>query len=172
MIWIQNLRKFVELTKRWNFWLFAIISKKISPFSVWKKYILQNILNIQCFSFCFIRNWRTYAIQGKNVNKYPPIAKFFSELYGSLRINLMQHLLTDVFPLHKIYHLWDTLKLGNSSFPLCIGVAILQQLRDQLLSFGFNECILLFSDMPGMKWAWKGDVINWHLWAILAFATL
>jgi TBC domain-containing protein kinase-like protein len=55
----------------------------------------------------------------------------------------------DVFPLHKIFHLWDTLLLGNSSFPLCIGVAILQQLRDQLLTFGFNECILLFSDMPG-----------------------
>ncbi|KAL5012862.1 hypothetical protein ScPMuIL_011413 [Solemya velum] len=53
-----------------------------------------------------------------------------------------------VFPLHKIVHLWDTLLLGNSSFPLCIGVAILQQLRDRLLSFGFNECILLFSDMP------------------------
>lgn len=53
-----------------------------------------------------------------------------------------------VFPLHKIVHLWDTLLLGNSSFPLCIGVAILQQFRDRLLSFGFNECILLFSDMP------------------------
>ncbi|XP_071087688.1 TBC domain-containing protein kinase-like protein [Haliotis cracherodii] len=53
-----------------------------------------------------------------------------------------------VFPLHKIMHLWDTLLLGNSSLPLCIGVAILQQLRDRLLSFGFNECILLFSDMP------------------------
>ncbi|XP_076446642.1 TBC domain-containing protein kinase-like protein [Babylonia areolata] len=53
-----------------------------------------------------------------------------------------------VFPMHKIVHLWDTLLLGNSSFPLCIGVAILQQLRDRLLSFGFNECILLFSDMP------------------------
>ena len=56
---------------------------------------------------------------------------------------------TDVFPLKKIFHLWDSLLLGNSSYPLCIGVAILEQLRDQLLSFGFNECILLFSDMPG-----------------------
>lgn len=61
------------------------------------------------------------------------------------------HPFSDVFPLHKIVHLWDTLLLGNSSFPFCIGVAILQQLRDRLLSFGFNECILLFSDMPG-KW--------------------
>uniref|UniRef100_A0A8C8HV23 TBC domain-containing protein kinase-like protein n=1 Tax=Oncorhynchus tshawytscha TaxID=74940 RepID=A0A8C8HV23_ONCTS len=54
----------------------------------------------------------------------------------------------DVFPLHKIFHLWDTLLLGNSSFPFCIGVAILQQLRDRLLANGFNECILLFSDLP------------------------
>ncbi|XP_064636191.1 TBC domain-containing protein kinase-like protein [Lineus longissimus] len=55
-----------------------------------------------------------------------------------------------VFPLHKIFHLWDKLLLGNSSFPLCIGVAILLQLKEQhnLLSHGFNECILLFSDMP------------------------
>lgn len=58
---------------------------------------------------------------------------------------------TDVFPLHKIFHLWDTLLLGNSSFPFCIGVAILQQLRDRLLANGFNECILLFSDLPGEK---------------------
>ena len=57
---------------------------------------------------------------------------------------------SDVFPLKKIFHLWDSLLLGNSSYPLCIGVAILEQLRDQLLSFGFNECILLFSDMPGI----------------------
>ncbi|XP_053401999.1 TBC domain-containing protein kinase-like protein [Mercenaria mercenaria] len=53
-----------------------------------------------------------------------------------------------VFPLNKIVHLWDTLLLGNSSFPLCIGVAILKQFHDRLLSYGFNECILLFSDMP------------------------
>lgn len=57
----------------------------------------------------------------------------------------------DVFPLHKIFHLWDTLLLGNSSFPFCIGVAILQQLRDRLLANGFNECILLFSDLPGIE---------------------
>ncbi|EFX79257.1 hypothetical protein DAPPUDRAFT_128574 [Daphnia pulex] len=53
-----------------------------------------------------------------------------------------------VFPLHKIFHLWDKLLLGNSSFPLCIGLAVLQQLRESLLESGFNECILLFSDMP------------------------
>ncbi|KAK7601179.1 hypothetical protein V9T40_008620 [Parthenolecanium corni] len=53
-----------------------------------------------------------------------------------------------VFPLHKIFHLWDKLLLGDSSYPLFIGLAVLQQLRDTLLSSGFNECILLFSDLP------------------------
>ncbi|XP_043516498.1 TBC domain-containing protein kinase-like protein isoform X2 [Frieseomelitta varia] len=54
----------------------------------------------------------------------------------------------DVFPLHKILHLWDKLLLGDSSFPLLVGLAILKQLRDSLLTSGFNECILLFSDLP------------------------
>lgn len=53
-----------------------------------------------------------------------------------------------VFPLHKILHLWDKLLLGDSSFPLLVGLAILKQLRDFLLTSGFNECILLFSDLP------------------------
>ncbi|XP_063979758.1 TBC domain-containing protein kinase-like protein isoform X2 [Diachasmimorpha longicaudata] len=53
-----------------------------------------------------------------------------------------------VFPLHKILHLWDKLLLGDSSFPLMVGLAILKQLRDFLLVSGFNECILLFSDLP------------------------
>ncbi|XP_076665242.1 TBC domain-containing protein kinase-like protein [Andrena cerasifolii] len=53
-----------------------------------------------------------------------------------------------VFPLHKILHLWDKLLLGDSSFPLLVGLTILKQLRDSLLTSGFNECILLFSDLP------------------------
>ena len=56
---------------------------------------------------------------------------------------------TDILPLNKIFHLWDTLLLGDASFPLCVGVAILQQLKENLLTYGFNECILTFSDMPG-----------------------
>ena len=67
-----------------------------------------------------------------------------------LKSHLIFFCLSDVFPLHKIVHLWDTLLLGNSSFPLCIGVAILSQFQDRLLQFGFNECILLFTDMPGI----------------------
>lgn len=38
--------------------------------------------------------------------------------------------------------------LGDNSYPLYIGIAILKQLKSTLLSSGFNECILLFSDLP------------------------
>ncbi|NP_001087131.1 TBC1 domain containing kinase L homeolog [Xenopus laevis] len=70
---------------------------------------------------------------------------FIPDLYA---IPWFLTMFTHVFPLHKIFHLWDTLLLGNASFPFCIGVAILQQLRVRLLANGFNECILLFSDLP------------------------
>lgn len=70
---------------------------------------------------------------------------FIPELYS---IPWFLTMFTHVFPLHKIVHLWDTLLLGNSSFPLCVGVAILKQLKSQLMEFDFNECILMFSDLP------------------------
>lgn len=38
--------------------------------------------------------------------------------------------------------------LGDNSYPLYIGISILKQLKSTLLSSGFNECILLFSDLP------------------------
>lgn len=61
---------------------------------------------------------------------------------------LIFFIVADVFPLHKIMHLWDKLMLGDSSYPLFIGISILKQLKSTLLSSGFNECILLFSDLP------------------------
>ncbi|XP_072385061.1 TBC domain-containing protein kinase-like protein [Diabrotica undecimpunctata] len=57
-------------------------------------------------------------------------------------------LFSHVFPLYKILHLWDKVLLGNSSYSLHIGLSVLTQLRDRLLNSGFNECILLFSDLP------------------------
>lgn len=77
---------------------------------------------------------------------------------------------TDVFPLHKIFHLWDTLLLGNSSFPFCIGVAILQQLRDRLLANGFNECILLFSDLPGENMSWYSHLCKYYVFPLSLFS--
>ncbi len=72
---------------------------------------------------------------------------FIPDLYA---IPWILTMFAHVFPLHNILHLWDKLLLGNSAFPLCIGLAILQQLRERLLSSEFNECILLFSDMPAI----------------------
>ena len=40
--------------------------------------------------------------------------------------------------------------MGNESFPLCVALAILQQLRPRLLDAEFNDCILLFSDLPAI----------------------
>lgn len=72
---------------------------------------------------------------------------FIPELYA---IPWVLTMFSHVFPLHKIFHLWDTLLLGNSSYPLCVGMAILLQLRSQLMESQFNECILLFSEMPSV----------------------
>ena len=68
----------------------------------------------------------------------------------SISVHLCLIFPADILPLHKIYYLWDTLLLGNCSFPLFVGVSILQHLKDDLLSFDFNECILMFSDMAGI----------------------
>lgn len=55
---------------------------------------------------------------------------------------------THVLPLHKILHIWDCLLLGDEKFPLCIGLAILNQLRNDLMNYCFNDCIVAFSDLP------------------------
>ncbi|CRK96501.1 CLUMA_CG009868, isoform A [Clunio marinus] len=70
---------------------------------------------------------------------------FIPELFA---IPWVLTMFSHVFPLHKILHLWDKLILGDSSYPLFIGIAILKQLKGTLLESGFNECILLFSDLP------------------------
>ena len=70
---------------------------------------------------------------------------FTPELYA---IPWFLTMFTHVLPLHKTIHVWDTLLFGNETFPLCIGLAILLQLRSQLLEFSFNDCILIFSDLP------------------------
>ena len=72
---------------------------------------------------------------------------FIPDLYA---IPWVLTMFSHVFPLHKIFHLWDTLLMGDSSYPLCVGLAILLQLRAQLIESQFNECILLFSEMPSV----------------------
>ena len=74
---------------------------------------------------------------------------------GPIRISLQAipwilTMFAHVFPLQSIFHLWDKLLLGNESFPLCVALAILLQLRARLLESEFNDCILLFSDLPAI----------------------
>lgn len=57
-----------------------------------------------------------------------------------------------VFPLHKILHLWDKILVSrDTSYPLFVGIAILKQLKTTLMESGFNECIMLFSDLPNIE---------------------
>lgn len=99
------------------------------------------LLNTPPPLLCLMCQCKAMQVHGLKMNN--------NSVYAELPVCLVCAFSVDVFPLHKIFHLWDTLLLGNSSFPFCIGVAILQQLRDRLLANGFNECILLFSDLPG-----------------------
>ncbi|KAG5683837.1 hypothetical protein PVAND_013100 [Polypedilum vanderplanki] len=81
----------------------------------------------------------------------PSLAKHLSSIHFIPELFAIPWVLTmfsHVFPLHKIMHLWDRLLIGDSSYPLFIGIGILKQLKPTLMDSGFNECILLFSDLP------------------------
>uniref|UniRef100_A0A1I7W136 TBCK protein kinase n=1 Tax=Loa loa TaxID=7209 RepID=A0A1I7W136_LOALO len=56
-----------------------------------------------------------------------------------------------VLPLHKLFYIWDVLLLSDSSFPLFVGLAIMEQLRAELITAHFNDAILLFSDLPDLN---------------------
>ncbi|KAJ3330197.1 hypothetical protein HDU76_006214 [Blyttiomyces sp. JEL0837] len=61
-------------------------------------------------------------------------------------ITMFSHL----FPLDKVYHLWDTFLTGPSDLYIYAGYAILIQLRDALLGKDFSGCMLLFSELPSI----------------------
>lgn len=79
------------------------------------------------------------------LSKHLNSINFIPELFA---IPWVLTMFSHVFPLHKIMHLWDKLLIGDSSYPLFIGIAILMQVKIPLLESQFNECILLFSDFP------------------------
>ncbi|VDO15666.1 unnamed protein product, partial [Brugia timori] len=56
-----------------------------------------------------------------------------------------------ILPLHKLFYVWDVLLLSDSSFPLFVGLAIMEQLRAGLITKHFNDAILLFSDLPDLN---------------------
>ncbi|XP_026313813.1 TBC domain-containing protein kinase-like protein [Hyposmocoma kahamanoa] len=89
--------------------------------------------------------WQMVAFHEPQLATHLHEINFVPELFA---IPWFLTMFSHVFPLHKIVHLWDALLVEGPSLPLFMGVAILRQLRDTLLDSGFNECILLFSDLP------------------------
>ncbi|KAJ3222853.1 hypothetical protein HK099_001817 [Clydaea vesicula] len=69
------------------------------------------------------------------------------ELYA---ISWVMTLFSHVFPLDKIYHLWDAFLTGPPFPQLYAGYAILQHFRDSLTNQDFNSCMLLFSDVSAV----------------------
>ncbi|OZC11044.1 hypothetical protein X798_01870 [Onchocerca flexuosa] len=59
-----------------------------------------------------------------------------------------RQLLVDIPRCHQV---WDVLLLSDSSFPLFVGLAIMEQLRTGLITTHFNDAILLFSDLPDLN---------------------
>ncbi|CAG5010127.1 unnamed protein product [Parnassius apollo] len=89
--------------------------------------------------------WQMAAFHEPELATHLHDINFVPELFA---IPWFLTMFSHVFPLHKIVHLWDALLVEGPSLPLFMGVGILRQLRDTLLDSGFNECILLFSDLP------------------------
>ncbi|XP_059060026.1 TBC domain-containing protein kinase-like protein [Achroia grisella] len=89
--------------------------------------------------------WQMTAFHEPKLATHLHEINFVPELFA---IPWFLTMFSHVFPLHKIVHLWDALLVEGPSLPLFMGVGILRQLRDTLLASGFNECILLFSDLP------------------------
>ncbi|KAI9026848.1 rab-GTPase-TBC domain-containing protein [Hyaloraphidium curvatum] len=57
-------------------------------------------------------------------------------------------LFAHVFSLGKVHHLYDKVLVGPPGLPLFVGVGVLRQMRDKLLVRDFNDCMLLFADLP------------------------
>nr|KAJ3422436.1 hypothetical protein HK105_008081 [Polyrhizophydium stewartii] len=66
-------------------------------------------------------------------------------------ISWFMTLYAHVFPLDKIFHLWDLFLVGPQFMFIFVGVSILQQHRDQLLESDFNQAMMLFSEMPAVN---------------------
>ncbi|KPI91158.1 TBC domain-containing protein kinase-like protein [Papilio xuthus] len=89
--------------------------------------------------------WQMAAFHEPELATHLHEINFVPELFA---IPWFLTMFSHVFPLHKIVHLWDALLVEGPALPLFMGVGILRQLKDTLLDSGFNECILLFSDLP------------------------
>eukprot|EP01117_Protostelium_nocturnum_P008374 TRINITY_DN2991_c0_g1_i1.p1 TRINITY_DN2991_c0_g1~~TRINITY_DN2991_c0_g1_i1.p1 ORF type:complete len:983 (-),score=137.22 TRINITY_DN2991_c0_g1_i1:79-3027(-) len=70
---------------------------------------------------------------------------FYPDLYAvSWFLTLFSHFLH----LDKIFNCWDILLVSPFSLIYFMAVAIMKQLRGNIIDFDFNNCILLFSNLP------------------------
>ncbi|KAF0988822.1 hypothetical protein HZS_7497 [Henneguya salminicola] len=79
----------------------------------------------------------------------PELARHLSDINFKAELYAIPWFLTmfsHVLSLHTLCHLWDTLILGSSYFPMCFGVGILISTRSNLVGNDFNQCILNFSN--------------------------
>ncbi|KAF1765935.1 hypothetical protein GCK72_005888 [Caenorhabditis remanei] len=53
-------------------------------------------------------------------------------------------------PLSKLVRLWDETMIHGNAFPLMIALAMLNRLRDKLLSVNFNDMIIIIHDQPDL----------------------
>lgn len=81
----------------------------------------------------------------------PPLAvhlnriNFQPDLYA---IPWFLTLFTHILPLDKIYPIWDLVLVGRDGLPQFFALAMMKQLRTLLLPLDFNQCIMLFSNLP------------------------
>ena len=120
---------------------FACLDKFVNKYAA-KFFLKDNSEVIQEYLAVFAH---TIAFHDAELANHFEEIEFRPDLYA---IPWFLTMFAHIFPLNKILHLWDTLLLGSAAFPLCIGVAILRQLRSILMASEFNECILLFSELP------------------------
>ncbi|KAJ3256991.1 hypothetical protein HK103_004974 [Boothiomyces macroporosus] len=62
-------------------------------------------------------------------------------------ISWFMTLYAHVFPIDKIYYLWDHFIVGPDYLFMYVGVSILKQMRDQLFECDFTNAMLLFSEL-------------------------
>ncbi|KAI8907164.1 rab-GTPase-TBC domain-containing protein [Gorgonomyces haynaldii] len=117
---------------------------------------MQQFINHFCPGFFVADNsfvMREYVLVFRYILSFhdPELASFLyhiglgPELYA---ISWFMTFFAHIFPLDKIYILWDHFLTGAPYLFLYLGVAILQQLREQLLQSDFSTAMLVFSDLP------------------------
>ncbi|KAI8147678.1 rab-GTPase-TBC domain-containing protein [Fennellomyces sp. T-0311] len=153
------LKSWVSVNKKWVYWqgldslcapfLTLNFNDEALAFACLQKFILKFLNNfflkdnsavLQDY-FAVFRHVLSY--HDPELSAHIDTIGFVPDLYA---IRWFLTLFTHVFPLDKVYHLWDKFVVGPPSLPLFVGVAILRQIRDELLKYEFNGCISLFSE--------------------------